>query len=192
MDIYIYIKSDTNIEELDPIINKIKTKTNQIRVIIENRRAFRNFEGLIEKISNKDVIIINDIKDIGNNKADIINRLNLIIKKNKMLVVNNVPSSYEYGIFQPINKAVLNTLIQTILTQNPKVIKLEKNSVGRNKISFPDNWDELYQKWETKQITSKEFFQKTGLKRATFYNLITEYKKIKQMNEEYLNKYKNA
>ena len=52
--------------------------------------------------------------------------------------------------------------------------------VGRPKMKYPENWEELYAQWDNKDITSKDFIEKANLKRATFYNLLSDYKKIKQ------------
>ena len=60
---------------------------------------------------------------------------------------------------------------------------------GRTKLDFPENWEELYTKWEKKEITSGEFIKQSGLKKASFYNLMTEYRKIIEMNEKYKEKY---
>lgn len=47
---------------------------------------------------------------------------------------------------------------------------------GRKKISFPDNWESLYATWDNGEITAKEFMDKSGLKKGTFYHLVNEYK----------------
>lgn len=92
-----------------------------------------------------------------------------------------------------MNKAVLTTLLQSVLRHNSNIVKLpvnrRKNS-GRNKIAYPDNWEELYESWIDKQITSKEFLNKTGLKKATFYNLLTDYKQILKELEAFQSQYK--
>ena len=61
--------------------------------------------------------------------------------------------------------------------------------IGRNKIVFPDTWDELYALWERHEISSKEFIEKSGLKKATFYNLLAEYKETIKEKNKYLKKY---
>ena len=60
-----------------------------------------------------------------------------------------------------------------------------------NKCGFPDNWEELYTKWVGKEITSKEFCEKSGLKKATFYNMIIYYKEVLEANEKYFERYKS-
>lgn len=59
---------------------------------------------------------------------------------------------------------------------------LFKEHVGRNRLPFPDNWEELYEKWEKKELSSKEFIEQAGVKRATFFNMITEYKEMQDSN----------
>ena len=56
-------------------------------------------------------------------------------------------------------------------------------STGRKKISFPDNWESLYAAWDNGEITAKEFMDKSGLKKGTFYHLVNEYKELLEINK---------
>ena len=56
-------------------------------------------------------------------------------------------------------------------------------STGRKKISFPDNWESLYTAWDDGKITAKEFMDKSGLKKCTFYHLVNEYKELLEINK---------
>lgn len=114
MNIYLYAKSDTDISCFEDIIDILKDSAGEINIVLENRRAFHEYEKIIRKLSQDDVLVICDIKDIGNNEAAIVNRLEWFVKKEIPLVISTVPSTYEYGILQPMNKAVLDTLIQSI------------------------------------------------------------------------------
>lgn len=51
------------------------------------------------------------------------------------------------------------------------------------KISFPDNWENLYAAWDNGEITAKEFMDKSGLKKGTFYHLVNEYKELLEINK---------
>ena len=76
-----------------------------------------------------------------------------------------------------------------------RVVKMPENrksNAGRSRIEIPENWAELYEQWENQKITSKEFLQKSGLKRATFYNLITEYRQMKEENDRFYETYKSV
>ena len=47
---------------------------------------------------------------------------------------------------------------------------------GRPKATYPANWEEVYTKWQNKEITATKCMELTGLKRNTFYNLAKQYK----------------
>lgn len=193
MNIYIYVKHDTDMSCFDNIIKILKSMSTNIDIIAENRRSFRNFDILKNGMSIGDIIVVNDVSDLGLNNVDIANCLDWFIQKEMLLVINSISSTYMYGIIQPMNKAILSTLLQQIVSRNSNILTMNKKVfVGRNKIEFPDNWDELYEKWKKKEISSKEFIEESGLKKATFYNLLTEYRTLQQMNKDYIERYKQA
>ena len=102
------------------------------------------------------------------------------------------PTTYEYGIAQPMNKIVLTTLLQSALNTNKDIVEIprkKRGNAGRKKVAFPDNWDELYEKWKNYEITSIEFIEKAGLKKATFYNMLAEYNIMLKEQDRYIKKY---
>lgn len=50
---------------------------------------------------------------------------------------------------------------------------------GRKKIDFPKNWDEIYNKYKTREITGTKAMEILNLKRTTFYKLKNEFEKRK-------------
>ena len=50
-----------------------------------------------------------------------------------------------------------------------------KTSSKRKRITFPENWSEVYPRWKNKEITAKEAMELLGLKQSTFYRLSKEY-----------------
>ena len=193
MSFYIYAKSDSDISCMDNIIDLYKDTVAEFQFLVENRRCFRGLEDLMQRLEFPDILAVNDIGDLGNNNADIVNRLDWFIQKCRTLVINSVPSTYEYGTGQPMNKTVLSTLLQAVVSNSSSVVAMTKRvSVGRNRMEFPENWEELYSKWEAKEISSKEFIAASGLKKATFYNLVTEYKRLQQINEDYVKRFMQA
>ena len=55
------------------------------------------------------------------------------------------------------------------------IAKKEGKYKGRKKIEYPDEWEDIYNKMLTKQLTSKEAMEFLGLKSTTFYKLKKEY-----------------
>lgn len=191
MDIQIYAKLHEKFSVFDDALKTIRSDDDNAYITIENQRAFHKLERLMKEYK-KSVFIVSSLSSLGMNDADIATKLSWFAKQQISLVICEIPSTYEYGVNQPINQAVLNTILQSILSENKKVITVsfKKSTVGRNKLPFPDNWDSLYSKWKESKITSKQFIEQTGLKKATFYNLMAEYREIQKENEEYIKRYK--
>lgn len=171
----------------------IHKKDSDICVSAEHMRSFQELEKIKNEMISDDILIIGSLKSLGINEKDIANSLKYFIEKGKCLVVSNIESTYKYGVSQPMNKAILSTILDSVLLNNKNIIELPRNrkfNSGRNKIDFPNNWEELYENWENNNISSKEFLDKSGLKKATFYNMITEYKEILKANEAFVKKYR--
>lgn len=195
MAIYIYSKSTENPSTFDPVIEKIRGDETEIYASVEHRRNFRELQKIKDAMSTKDILVIGSLFSLGINESDIVNELEHFVRVRRILVVCSIPSTYEYGVAQPMNQAIISTVLSLILSANAKVIpfrKSKRSNAGRAKIEFPDNWDELYERWEQEKISSKEFLAKSGLKRATFYNMMTEYREIQKMNHHFIQRYKQV
>ncbi len=151
---------------------------------VENRRSFRSFELLKKNCEHGDVIAVTSVKALGLNEKDIIAQLDWFINHGVPLIICDTPSTYEYGLAISVNRAVLSTIRQSIMDVNNIVLKPSKHNAGRPSAKYPENWEELYAQWENKDITSKEFMEKANLKKATFYNLLSDYKKNIELQDE--------
>ena len=189
----IYHKTIEDISIFDEIMNLYASEADHIQIISENRRAYRELEQLLQKIDSANtVVIISDMSVLGLTAEDIINRLEWFITHEICLFICKYSATYEYGMLQPVNKAVLTTLLQSMVNSNTNVVEIPRNkrtNSGRNKMAFPEGWDEMYEEWEKKKISSKTFMEKSGLKKATFYNLLTEYKDILKEQNDYLKRF---
>ena len=45
---------------------------------------------------------------------------------------------------------------------------------GKEKIQRPDNWDEVYSRWKSNEITAIDAMKELGLKKNTFYRIVKE------------------
>lgn len=190
MKIHCYAKQNENLSVFDKIVPLLKKDEDEIYLTMENRRSFQEFEK-IQLCNNNTIFVVSSLNSLGLNDADIATKLSWFINNSIVLVIIEIPSTFEYGIHQPINRAILDTLLQAILSGNKNIVTVNfgKTNSGRSKIPFPENWSELYEQWENHQISSKEFIDLSGVKKATFYNLITEYREMKKENDQFLKKY---
>lgn len=193
MSIYVYVKNTEDISAFESVIDLIGGNEAELTIFTESRRSFRELEKIKDRITNTDVLMIYDASSLGLNEADIANQLEWFIEKSICLVICNIETTYSFGTTQPMNKAILTTILHSLLNNNKNIVKLPANrrkNSGRNKIAYPDNWEELYDAWVDKKISSKEFIEKTGLKKATFYNLVTDYRTTLKELEDFQNQYK--
>lgn len=192
MGIHVYGKTSEDINSFDSVINAVRKNEQEITITVENKRSFRELEVIKEKCRD-DIFLMGSLSSLGTNAPDILDQLKWFIENEVLLVICDVPSTYEFGVDQPMNKAILSTIYQSVLSTGNAIIPMRKKaSVGRTRMSFPDDWDELYEQWENGQITSKDFIAASGLKKATFYNMMTEYKEIQKLNQDFLSKFKRA
>lgn len=47
---------------------------------------------------------------------------------------------------------------------------------GRKEIGYPENWNEIYDRWKNREITANEAMKKLNLKRNTFYKLVNKFR----------------
>lgn len=192
MSVYVYAKSTEDINTFQPILEIIDSPDNDINITVENKRSSRELENIKRLCTCSDILVLSSLNSLGMNEAEIADQLEWFIRKSVPLVLCNEPATYEYGVAQPTNKAVLSALLHSVADSKGNILKLPENrrsNSGRNRVEFPDDWADLYTQWENKEITSGEFLKRTGLKKATFYNLITEYREIRRINDGFIQRY---
>lgn len=192
MNIYIYAKLTESLDSFEKVLTTVRKDDDSIFITTEQVRAYRDIDKLLKNTNEDDCILISTLDALGLSADDKLKRLNLCIQRPVLLVVAGIPSTYEYGISQPMNKAVLTTIAQSLSSGGKNVVTMPFDSnkrAGRNRIEFPENWEELYESWERKELSSGEFLKKSGLKKATFYNLITEYRSIIDSNLSFKNRF---
>ncbi|HHX37347.1 MAG TPA: recombinase family protein [Clostridiaceae bacterium] len=59
--------------------------------------------------------------------------------------------------------------------QGIDIAKAKGKHLGRPRAQYPDNWDDVYTRWQKKEITAKRAMEELNLKRTTFYKLVINY-----------------
>ena len=193
VSIFLYVKFNEDIRDFDQSVSSLLENGADLVVITENRRSFRELTKLTRQCSREDIIVVHSLESLGLNDAERVAQLDFFVQNDKKLVICTCPSTFEYGVSQPMNKATLSTISRMIISDGGKIFEFPVNrrsNSGRQKLDYPDNWEELYELWSNEKISSKEFLQRSGLKKATFYNMITEYRNGLDNIEEYIHRYK--
>lgn len=185
MAVYIYTKQNDDIKALKSILHYLDEALNYV-IITESVRSFNEYNLLKKRLNQGDILIVTSIFTLAPTQNLISNELNFFIKNNIFLLIYDFPTTYKNGVSPEINRTVLQTIHTFSSNEKISLLALDKNySVGRNKLVFPQNWATLYEQWKNKEITSKEFIGSSGLKKATFYNVLSEYEALLQEQIEY-------
>ena len=144
-------------------------------------------DGVIGSMAGGDILCVPDLEALGDSSGDISARMEAVLAKRCGIVVASVPATYEFGLDLLLNKAVASAVIQGLRSSAAGSRPFVRQAgPGRPKLVFPDGWDELYARWEAGEIGSKEFLAASGLKKATFYNKLADYKALRAFNAGYL------
>lgn len=182
MKFFVYSKNGIDEEkQLKDLLYSLASEY-EIEIVVcrDSKRGNNTYREIKTEFDKETVLVISNINVLGSDSLDIYKELLYLQNMNSYVVILDLKSSHTLDIEK--NHTVLNTVIEMYEINNSKIIngfKAHQASLaGRKKIKYPENWDELYRQWENKNISSKEFMEKSGLKKGTFYHLITEYKEL--------------
>lgn len=186
--IYVYIKKGEDIKAIDALLQKaFHNREPYFDLYTDSDRDYIAFKQLKKDIEKeRGLLVISSINNIGSNKQDVYEEL-LWLKNNRIeTVFADYPATHIFD--NPMaNELAISVIIDVYASLlGNKTFDIRPSvaaSTGRKKISFPENWESLYAAWDNGEITAKEFIEKSGLKKGTFYNLVNEYKEILEINK---------
>ena len=186
--IYVYVKKGETIKKIEELLQEAShTREPYYDLYTDSNRDYIAYNKLKKAIQKeKGLLIISSINNIGSNKQDVYEEL-LWLKNNKIeTVFADYPATYIFN--DPIaNELAISVIIDVYASLlGNKTFDIRSSiaaTTGRKKINFPENWESLYTAWDNGEITAKEFMEKSGLKKGTFYNLVNEYKEILEINK---------
>lgn len=188
--IYLYLKKDSDEAIIERIMNIIPSKMS-VEMYTDAGRDYIMYNQIKELLLvNKGLLVICSLSDIGDTKSDIYSEL-VWFKSNKIpLVVADYPATHYFDNTQAnmIALDVLSDVYKSLQEYKNFEIGYTTNTAGRKKIKFPENWSDLYDKWQSGEITAKQFMESTGLKKGTFYHLINDYKELLKINQSNISK----
>lgn len=152
-----------------------------------------NYIKLVKKLKKGDVLVVKSIDRLGRNYNEIIEQWRQITKvKNADIVVIDMPI-----LDTTQNKDLLGTLISDLVLQLLSYVaenerknikqrqaegiaaaKLRGVKFGRPKKYKPEDYMELYERFERGEITQKQAMKIMGACQTTYYRVINEVKKM--------------
>lgn len=181
--LYLYKKISEDGISVRKMAQHLFHKEDEINVVSDHARKETALTEAMDAAAARDIFIIDSLCDLGQTDQEIIRRLRYFMDKRICLIICAIKSTYEKGIDETINTVVLATIMEMLSSE---IFRLRRN-IGRPSIEFPDGWDEMFQNWKSGKVSSSDFMQWSGMKKATFYNKITEYKNLLLQEEEFRN-----
>lgn len=196
---FYYARVSTKDQNLDRQISAFKKLGAADREIVTDKESGRDLERIgyqalkTTMLRKGDTLVIKSLDRLSRNKADIKKELEYFKSNGIRLKVIDLPTTMmelpegQEWVFDMVNNIlieVLGTIAEqernTIRQRQAEGIKAAKDKgkkLGRPALEKPDNWDAVYTRWENGEITAKKAMQDTGLKRASFYNLVKRLEK---------------
>lgn len=157
----------------------------------------------LSKLQAGDELFITELDRLGRNKVEI--KKELEYWKSEGVIVRIIAISTTMMEFPEdqrwIQDMITNIIIEVLASEaeqevdrsrrrqlegiaempiiNGKRYSLKKKTyAGRPNIKYPDNFSEVYARWQAGEITATKAMELTNLKRNTFYKLSKEYKSV--------------
>jgi DNA invertase Pin-like site-specific DNA recombinase len=137
---------------------------------------------MLEFAREGDTIYIHDFSRLARSTTDLLSLLEQLEKKKVNLISNkeNLDTNTATGKLMVTMIAAINEFERRNLLdrQREGIAIAKKNGVyqGRKAIQKPDNWNDVYSKYATRQMTAEAAMKTLDLKRNTFYKLVSEQK----------------
>ena len=145
------------------------------------------YQALKLQLRQGDTLVIKSIDRLGRNYRQICNEWREITKEIKAdIKVIDLPlldTTRKDGLLGEVISDIVLQLLSYVAEQERtfirqrqaegiKLAKEKGKKLGRPEIQRPENWEDIYQKWESNKITAREAMKRLNLKPNTFYKLI--------------------
>lgn len=149
-----------------------------------------NYQLLKRVIRKRDILYIHSLDRFGRNKEEILQEWNDLTKNIEAdIVVMDMPlldtTQYKDSMGTFIADLVLQILSWMAEEERERIRKRQREGIDialRNGISFgrpkaktTEEFEEVYKRWKSNELTAVGAMQKLNIKKTTFYNLVKQY-----------------
>jgi len=190
---YYYARVSSREQNLDRQLEAFKNLGADERSIITDKESGKNLDrpGYMALknaiLRSGDTLVIKSLDRLSRNKMDIRNELQYFKDNGIRLRIIDLPTTMmelpegQEWVFDMVNNILIEVL-GTIAEQERVTIrqrqaegiaaaKAKGKYLGRPRVEYPENWDEVYRSWFRGEITGVEAMKLTGLTKSSFYKL---------------------
>ncbi|HRC81771.1 MAG TPA: recombinase family protein [Sedimentibacter sp.] len=150
-----------------------------------------NYKLLKKVLREGDLLVVESIDRLGRNYREILEEWKCITQKLKVdIKVLDMPlldtSLHKDLLGEFISNLILQVLAYVAEQERLNIKKRQAEGIaaakkrgkhlGRPKVEIPENFKEVYEKWNNKEITARAAMKELNLKPTTFYNMVKNYK----------------
>jgi len=134
---------------------------------------------MLEFAREGDMIIIKDFSRLARSTQDLLDIVKKLDEKGVKLksLKENLDSDTSTGKLMLTMIAAINEFERSNMLERQRegiaIAKSKGAYKGRKKIEKPDGWNEIYRQWKNRNLTANKAMEILGLKRNTFYKLVT-------------------
>lgn len=195
---YGYIRVSTreqNIERQLISLTEAGVDRKNIYVDKQSGKDFRRpaYEKMIRRLRESDLLVIKSIDRLGRNYQEIMEQWQQLTREKgvdirilDMPLLDTTKTKDLLGTF--ISEVVLQILSFVAENERDNIRQRQAEGIaaarargvqfGRPLIPMPDNFPELYRRWEAGEISIQEFASNCNMSRSTVYGRIAEYRQM--------------
>lgn len=193
---YGYIRVSTREQNIDRQMISLLNAEVRKRDIFIDKQSGKDFERpeyvkMMSRVREGDLIVIKSIDRLGRNYREIMEQWRIITKEKgadiciqDMPLLDTTKTKDLLGTF--ISDVVLQLLSFVAENERDNIRQRQAEGIaaakangiqfGKPRIPTPDDFPELYKKWECGRISIKEFAKSCNVGRSTIYKRIGEYR----------------
>ena len=133
---------------------------------------------MLDFVREGDIVYVMDFSRLSRSVGDLLSLLQKFQDKKVHLISlkENFDTTTPTGRLMTVMLSAINEFERAnILERQAEGIALAKQKgvyKGRKRISKPDNWQDVFSRWQRREITGTQAMREAGLKRNTFYNFV--------------------
>lgn len=199
--IYGYVRvssKDQNIERQLIALRDAGIPDKRIYIDKQSGKDFERpaYKSLLRKLKAGDVLVTKSIDRLGRNYEEIMEQWRVITKvKGADIIIQDMPLLDTSKTRDLLGTFISDLVLQLLsfVAQNERetirqrqaegIAAAKKRGVrfGKPKIELPENFPDLYEKWNHKEISIQEFAKLCNVGRSTLYVKISEYRKSQEL-----------
>ena len=199
---YGYIRVSTREQNIErQLVSLLEAGVEEQNIYVDRQsgKDFRrpSYKKMMRKIREGDLLIVKSIDRLGRNYQEIMEQWQFITKEKKIdIQIQDMPlmdtrrTKDLLGTF--IGDVILQILSFVAENERDNIRQRQAEGIaaakargvqfGRPLIPWPDNFSDLYRKWEDNRITTQEFAAFCNMSRSTLYERIRHYRKNLKKN----------